>query len=141
MRPWIFATLACSAALGSFAACGDDSGPAASCGEETKTYDCATSTVSYANTVEPLATEYCTTCHTSEKTTLRERLDAPLDHDYDTEEGWKASGAHGLVEIQCGRMPKTGGPIPQAQIDKLDEWITCQNLKSEHDHDHAHDES
>ena len=60
-----------------FAACGDDSGPAAACGEEVKTYDCATSTVSYANTVEPLATEYCIDCHTSEKTTLRAAAQGP----------------------------------------------------------------
>jgi hypothetical protein len=36
-------------------------------------------------------------------------------------------------------MPLTGGPIPQEMVDKLDEWITCQDLKG--DHDHAHDES
>lgn len=135
MRPWLFASLACSVVVGSFAACGDDSGPTPGCGEEAIEYDCAKSTVTYANTVEPLATEYCTDCHTSKKTTLSSRVNAPLDHNYDTEDGWVESGAHGLIEIQCGRMPLTGGSVPDEMVSKLDEWITCKGLKSDHDHE------
>lgn len=138
MRPWLLASLSCSVILGSFAACGDDAEPAPGCGEEAIQYDCAKSTVSYANTVEPLSVEYCNDCHTSEKTTLRERLNAPPEHNYDTEEGWVESGAHGLIEIQCGRMPLTGGPIPAEMVSKLDEWITCKGLKDAHEHSHAH---
>jgi len=138
MRPWLLATLACSAVFGSMAACGDDAGPTAACGEDTKEYDCANSTVSYHNTVEPLATAYCIDCHSSTKSDA-DRMGAPDDHNYDTEQGWRDSGAHGLIEIQCGRMPYMRDPVPAAMVDKLDEWLTCQGLKTGHDADHDHD--
>jgi hypothetical protein len=74
-----------------------------------------------------------------DKVTPRQRLDAPADHNYDTEADWLENGAHGLTEIQCGRMPKTGGPIPAEMVAKLDEWITCQGLKdADHEHEHEH---
>ncbi|MFT3927614.1 MAG: hypothetical protein QM778_34100 [Myxococcales bacterium] len=133
MRPWLLASLVCSAVVGSVAACGDDAGPTAACGEETKTYDCASSTVSYHNTVEPLATAYCIDCHSSTKTGDA-RMSAPVGHDYDTEDGWRATGGHALIEIECGRMPYMRDPVPQEMVDKLDEWITCQGLKGDHDH-------
>jgi hypothetical protein len=134
MRPWMLAALSCTAVLASFAACGDDSGP--SCKPDPAECD---DSVTYESAVAPLANEYCVECHSTSLTTASERMNAPKDHNFDTEAGWLKDGAHALVAIKAGTMPKEGDPVPDEMVEKLEQWLTC-NCVTEGDDHHAHDE-
>jgi uncharacterized membrane protein len=131
--------------LGIFAACGGEDE-----GEPTSTACPTNSTVSYEKDVAPFMTAYCTSCHAT-SVPVNQRQGAPRDHNFETEAGVLKEGEH--VDEEAGAdltvtnttMPPKGYPAPSVEERrKLSEWLACNAVGEDHDHDgeagdHAHD--
>jgi len=73
--------------------------------------------------VEPLFTEYCTSCHSSELVG-DDRLDIPVAYDYDTAEESRSHPNWTWAEIKLGFMPPTVEMSEQEQ-QLIREWLAC----------------
>jgi uncharacterized membrane protein len=81
------------------------------------------STVSWAD-VEPLFTENCTSCHSSELSG-DDRLEAPEAYNYDTMEAAQAHPNWTWAEIKLGHMPPSGA-LSQEEQELVREWLACR---------------
>jgi hypothetical protein len=109
-------------------ACGDSSEEAA---------DCSSASLSYEATAAALGEKYCISCHDSSLAEGSDRGGSPLDVNFDSEAGWLEHGAHALDEIRAGRMPPTGEKPSEAEVERVEQWLSCEGA-SEHDHDDDH---
>lgn len=103
---------------------GHDAGPASgsTCPDD--------STLTYDNFGREFMESYCTRCHDSQKTGDA-RMDAPLDHDFDTVEGvrdmadhidtYAAAGPNGVNTF----MPPDGDLPTEQERRRLGEWLAC----------------
>lgn len=80
------------------------------------------STVTWAD-VEPLFSEHCTSCHSSQLTGA-DRLEAPVGYDYDSLENARAHPNWTWAEILLGHMPPAGALGEQDQ-QMIREWLAC----------------
>ncbi len=83
--------------------------------------DCDTTTVTYANSIEPIMSSFCTGCHSGASP------DGGIDlSNYDGVSSAANSGAlFGSVNHETGYspMPYGGAWLPQCQIDKIRIWV------------------
>lgn len=80
------------------------------------------STVVWAD-VEPLFTEHCVACHSTELTGA-ERLEAPEGYDYDTVEVAREHPNWTWAEVKLGHMPPDGA-LPEQDQQLIREWLAC----------------
>ena len=92
------------------------------------------STLTYSADIAPLMTKYCTTCH-AKSVTGPARMNAPADHNFETEAGILAEAHH--VDLAAGSGPNatnTAMPPPTANLAvpttaeraTLSSWLACQ---------------
>jgi uncharacterized membrane protein len=131
IRGYLFRSTIPLAAL-AFVACSNDNKGTPAEEEGTPTgATCPTgSTVTYDGFVKGFMEGYCTRCHDSKKSGDA-RNDAPLGHDFDTEEGILLVADH--VDEHAGSgpnatnelMPPSSPTPPVEDRKKLSEWIAC----------------
>ena len=80
------------------------------------------STVLWAD-VEPLFSDNCTACHSSELSG-DEREEAPAGYDYDSVEAARAHPNWTWAEIKLGHMPPSGA-LPEQDQQLIREWLAC----------------
>ena len=88
------------------------------------------STLTYDNFAKPFMEEYCTRCHSSQLKG-EARNDAPLGHDFDSQQGIIVVGEH--VDERAGAgpdavntiMPPSDPKPTEAERRKLGEWLAC----------------
>lgn len=99
--------------------------------------------VTYEADIKPMMEQYCTSCHAS---TLSDgqRRGAPVDHNFDTQDGLLKDAYHVDREAAAGptvvntHMPPAGNPAPTVEArKKLGEWLACYGdlTAQEHGHD------
>ena len=92
------------------------------------------STLTYTADIAPLMSKYCTACHDSSKTGAA-RMNAPPDHNFNTEAGILAEAKH--VDQAAGSGPNatnTAMPPPAAKLALpttaeraiISNWLACQ---------------
>lgn len=84
--------------------------------------DAGAGDVSWATDIQPIFANYCTGCHSSERTGAS-RGGAPSSYDFDTYEGARASADVGLNAIARRRMPPGGVQVPAADQALLRAWL------------------
>jgi hypothetical protein len=89
--------------------------------EECKAGDSPT----YDNFAKAFVMTSCLTCHTSSKTTLTERLQAPLDINFDTQDEIKAKAHDAYHEVVVEKSMPVGGGVEQTDRDKFGIWLRC----------------
>lgn len=73
--------------------------------------------------VEPLFTEHCTSCHSTELEGA-DRRDAPVGYDYDTAAAARSHPNWTWAEITLGHMPPSGA-LADSDQELLREWLAC----------------
>jgi uncharacterized membrane protein len=87
--------------------------------------------LTYQKDIAPLMTAYCTRCHATTLTGAA-RMNAPEDHNFDSEQGILAEKSH--VDKTAGSgpnatntiMPLTDPKPTKAERETLAKWIACQ---------------
>jgi uncharacterized membrane protein len=93
------------------------------------------STLTYATDVAPLMTKYCISCHAT-NVPFAMRMNAPTDHNFETEAGVLAEAEH--VDHYAGSGPSSTNtlmpppaamlPVPTtAERATLSSWLACQS--------------
>jgi hypothetical protein len=76
--------------------------------------------------------KYCTRCHSSKLTTCEERMNAPLEHDFDTKAGILLVADHVDQMAAAGpkstnkTMPLNGAKPSDEERKKLGQWLACE---------------
>ena len=151
MRSYSFVLVVLTLSLASFTGCGDDATPTEEEhhhhddedggtdehehdsgleGVETGSICPSNSTLTYETFGQDFMESYCVRCHDSQKTGDA-RMNAPLEHDFDTLEGvmlvadhideFAAAGPDAINEV----MPPDGDKPSIAERRQLGEWLAC----------------
>jgi uncharacterized membrane protein len=86
--------------------------------------------VSYEKFVQPFMSRYCLRCHSSDLPASK-RNGAPLDHNFDTEQGILDEAQHVALTAAGGpdaintTMPPSGAKPSDEERRKLGEWLAC----------------
>lgn len=81
------------------------------------------STVAWED-VEPLFSEHCNSCHSTDLTGL-DRAGAPVGYDYDTMEAARSHPNWTWAEVKLGHMPPSGS-LSEVEQELIREWLACQ---------------
>jgi uncharacterized membrane protein len=87
--------------------------------------------LTYTKDVKPIVDKYCTRCHSSKLTGAAARMNAPADHNFDTESGILEAAAH--IDQQAGSgplqtnviMPLTAPKPSNEERATLSQYLAC----------------
>jgi uncharacterized membrane protein len=87
--------------------------------------------LTYAKDIKPIVEQYCTRCHSSKLTGAGARMNAPADHNFDSESGILEAAAH--IDQQAGSgpratnttMPLTAPKPSTAERETLSQYLAC----------------
>lgn len=130
--------------VGCVVGCGDDHEHEHE-GEATGAVCSTGSALTYENFGQPFMEDYCTRCHSSERTGA-DRNNAPLDHDFDTLLGILGHAEHIDEHAAAGPnatntiMPPSGAAPTVEERRQLGEWLACE-IEHFGDIDAGHDDA